>query len=104
MTYAILSLLHNYDNNFSCVVKSFVEVVRHLLTLPGVEGQFILSERFSQDSLENYFGQQRARGGRCDNPTVKTCIEAAQSLRVQKSFGLQPVRGNCNREEEAISN
>ncbi len=46
-----------------CTVKSFVEVTKYLLTLPGIKGQFILSECFSQDPLENYFGQLHARGG-----------------------------------------
>ena len=31
---------------------------------------FILSETVSQNPLENYFGQQRARGGSNENPTV----------------------------------
>ena len=31
----------------------------------------ILSERFCQDDLENYFEKQRAVGQRCDNPTVR---------------------------------
>ena len=63
------------------------------------------------DPLENYFGQLRARGGRCDNPTVKSVIESAQSLRIQRSLALQPVRGNCSRKrclfpeaEEVIDN
>lgn len=78
-------------------MKSFVEVTTYLLSLPGVSGQYVLSECFSQDPLENYFGQQRARGGRCENPTVKTCLESALSLRVQRSFALQPLRGNCSK-------
>ena len=92
-------------------MHSFVEVTKYLLTLPGVEGQYILSECFSQDPLENYFGQLRARGGRCDNPTIKSVIESAQSLRIQRSLALQPVRGNCSRKrrlfpeaEEVIDN
>ena len=30
-------------------------------------GLFLLSERFNQDLLEAFFGQQRARGDRSDN-------------------------------------
>lgn len=44
------------------VVTSFVEMAKYLLT-DGSPGLFLLSERLSQDPLENYFGQQRARGG-----------------------------------------
>ena len=72
-------------------------MTRYLLSLPGVTGQFILSECFSQDPLENYFGQVRARGGRCENPTVKAALESAQSLRVQGSYAMRPVRGNSSR-------
>ena len=61
------------------------------------EGLFILSERISQDPLENYFGQQRARGGRNENPTIQQCVHNAAALRVQKSLALDPVRGNCSR-------
>ena len=71
--------------------------MKYLLTLPGASKQYILSECFSQDPLECYFGQLRVRGGRCENPTVKSCIDSAQSLRVQKSLALQLVRGNCSR-------
>lgn len=78
-------------------VRSFIEVTRYLLTLPGVTGQYILSETFTQDPLENYFGQLRSRGGWCDNPTVKSCLESAQSLRVQGSQAMLPVRGNSSR-------
>jgi len=74
-----------------------VEVVRYLTNLPGVTGQYVLSECFSQDPLENYFGQLRACGGRCENPTVKASLESAQSLRVQGSLAMEPVRGNSSR-------
>ena len=72
-------------------------MVRYLLGQPGMKGRYILSEHFSQDPLENYFGQLRARGGRCQNPTVQACITSAQSIRVQGSMGMTPVSGNCSR-------
>ena len=87
----------------SSAVKSFVEAAKFLLKLPGINGQYLLSERFTQDPLENYFGHQRARGGRSDNPTVSSCLEAAQSIRVQRSLALQPVRGNCGRKRRLFS-
>ena len=82
--------------SFIYAVRSFVEATRYLLTLPGVTGQYLLSERFSQDPLENYFSRQRASGGRCDNPTASNTLNCAQSLRVQGSLALQSVRGNCS--------
>ena len=33
--------------------------------------QYVLSERFMQDVLEDYFGHQRSKGGRSDNPTAQ---------------------------------
>ena len=84
-----------YDYNTSRSVNSFVEMTKYLLS----QGRdlFILSERVSQDPLENYFGQQRARGGRNENPTVQQCVTNAAAIRVQKSQALNPVRGNCSR-------
>ena len=44
---------------------SFVEMTRFLLRKGENDesGLFFLSERISQDPLENYFGNQRAQGG-----------------------------------------
>lgn len=73
-------------------VKFFTEMTKYLLS----QGRdlFIFSERVSQDPL---FGQQRARGGRNENPTVQQCLNNAAAIRVQKSQALDPVRGNCSR-------
>ena len=51
----------------------------------------------NQDPLENYFGKQRSRGGRSDNPNVSQYLDSAFSLRVQESIALDPVRGNSSR-------
>ena len=61
------------------------------------EDLFFLSERISQDPIENYFGKQRARGGRNEHPNLQQCVHNAAALRVQKSLALDPVRGNCRR-------
>ncbi len=87
----------------SLTVSACVEVTRYLLKLPGVSGQCIVSERFSHDPLENHFGQVRASGGRCENPTARSCLTSAQSLRVQCSLALQPVRGNCSRKRRLFN-
>jgi len=60
---------------------------------------FLLSERISQDPLENYFGQQRARGGRNENPNLLQCLNNAAAIRIQKSIATDPVRGNCSRKQ-----
>ena len=33
--------------------------------------QYVLSERFMQDVVEDYFGHQRAKGGQSDNLTAQ---------------------------------
>lgn len=73
-------------------MHSFVDLTIFILTKHSEEN-LILSERFSQDPLENYFGQQRARGGRSDNPTVQRALHNAGALRIQTSMALDPVRG-----------
>lgn len=78
-------------------MKSFVELSKYLLGTPELKDKYILSERFSQDPLENYFGQLRSRGGWCQNPTVQACLTSAQTLRIQGSMAMMPVRGNSNR-------
>ena len=48
-------------------IKSVVQVTKFLLG-EGCEG--VLTERFCQDDVEEYFGYQRAPGRRSDNPTA----------------------------------
>ena len=73
-----------------------MELTKYLLT-KSKKGTYFLSEKLNQDPLENYFGQQRARGGRNENPTVQQSLHNAVAIRVQKSMVLDPVRGNCGR-------
>ena len=51
-----------------------------------------LTERFCQDPLENYFGQQRATSARKDNPSICDFGFNDNSIRNQKI--LQPIAGN----------
>lgn len=78
-------------------MHSFVEMTQYLLAKHSEDNLFLLSERFSQDPLENYFGKQRARGGRSDNPTIQRSLQNAGALRIQKSLALDPVRGNSRK-------
>lgn len=81
-----------------------MDLTKYILTKHSEENLSILSERFSQDPLENYFGQQWARGGRSDNPTVQQSLHNAGALRVQKSLALDPVRGNSGRKRRLFDN
>ena len=84
-------------------MHSFTEMTLYLLSLPEANALFLLSERFSQDPLENYFGQQRGRAGRCDNPTITRCLQNANALCMQKSVALNPVHGHF-RQKRQLSN
>ena len=72
-------------------VKSVVELTQYLLA-QGIP--FILTERFCQDPLENYFGQQRSIGRRKDNPSLRDVGYNDNTIRNQKIF--VPIKtGNC---------
>ena len=70
-------------------IFSLKECIPYLLN-NGV--QYILSERFCQDSLENYFGKQRAIGRRKDNPSVKDVGYNDNIIKTQ--FSVQAIAGN----------
>ena len=55
-------------------------MTRYLFSIPGLDKAFLLSARMNQDPLENYFGKQRSRGGRSDNPNVSQYLDSASSL------------------------
>ena len=71
-------------------MKAFTEMSKYLLNTSGVH--FILSERFTQDPLESFFGHQRQRGGGRDNPTAQQFMQDTQSIRVQHS--CKPLAGS----------
>ena len=72
-------------------VHSFVELGRYLLKYPGVK--FLLSERFTQDPLESFFGHQRQKGGGSNNPNVHQFMYTTSSVRAQKAI-TPAIRGN----------
>ncbi len=60
------------------LVYSFVEMAKFLLSQQ--KGLFLLSERLNQDPLESFFGKQRVRGGRNDNPNARSFIYNTQAI------------------------
>ena len=55
--------------------------------------QYVLTERFMQDVLEDYYGHQRARGCRSDNPTAQKF--GYNDLTIATQRDIAPVyRGN----------
>jgi len=53
------------------------------------EMEFVLTERFCQDAVEEYFGNQRKLGKRCDNPDIRMFRYNDNSLRIQRSVSFQ---------------
>ena len=47
---------------------------------------YVLSERFCQDPLENWFGRQRCSGSRKDNPSMVDFGYNNNTIRNQKHF------------------
>uniref|UniRef100_A0A1X7TM73 Transposable element P transposase-like RNase H C-terminal domain-containing protein n=1 Tax=Amphimedon queenslandica TaxID=400682 RepID=A0A1X7TM73_AMPQE len=70
---------------------SLIDLVKFLFTIPSVNS--FLSERLSQDPLENYFGQQRQRGVN-ENPTCDEFLKNNQALRVVSSIKVKLTNGN----------
>ena len=62
------------------------ELANFLLSHKGAE--YLLTERFNQDTVEVFFAQQRARSHRNDNPSVSQFMDNTQALIVQKSLAL----------------
>ena len=81
-------------------VKSFVELTEYIFKIPGVK--FFLSERLSQDPLENFFGCQRQRGRTGKNPNVDQFCKNTQALRVINAVCAHVPRGNCRGKQHHI--
>ena len=79
-------------------VHSIKEAVKILLQH---HVKYLLTDRFCQDPLENYFGQKRAIGARKDNPSIRDFGFNDNSIRNQKIF--QPIAGNiCGQDIDMI--
>eukprot|EP00794_Sanderia_malayensis_P002699 gene2699-3120_t len=79
-------------------VHSSIELVQYLLC-QGVP--YILTERFCQDPLENYFGRQRSLGHRKDNPSLRDVGYNDNTIRTTKLF--RPITGNCRNDDPEIA-
>ncbi len=68
---------------------SMIEAVKFLLD-SGLK--YVLTERFCQDDLENYFGKQRAIGCRKDNPNLYS-VGFNDNI-IKSQFSVVPISGN----------
>ena len=81
-------------------VYSLTEMMQELLS--NNDTKFVLSNRFNQDTVEIFFGQQRSRGHRSDNPSVLQFLQNAQAITVQKSLALGGSSNISKKREEPI--
>ena len=77
-------------------VHSIIELVKFLL---NHQVEYVLTERFCQDPLENYFGRQRSMGARKDNPTLRDFGYNDNTIRNQRVF--RPIAGNVGGANDA---
>ena len=73
------------DEGIQLTVHSMVAVCKYLLQ-DGME--YVLTERFCQDPVEEYFGSQRSLGRRCDNPDVFAFGYHDNTIRIQRHVGV----------------
>ena len=66
-------------------VYSINEAVKYLL---GIGMSFVLTKRFNQDVLEEYFGRHRSIGRRNDNPDLYNFGYNANTIRMQRWIAL----------------
>lgn len=74
---------------------SSIDLIKYLL---NHQVRYVLTERFCQDPLENYFGRQRSMGRRRDNPNLRTFGYQDNTIRTSKQF--RPISGNSRKDEE----
>lgn len=79
-------ILWQTHEGFQLTVYSAIEATQFLLQ-EGVE--FVLTERFCQDSLEEYFGHQCKLGRRNDNPDIRAFGYNNNAIRIQRQVSCQ---------------
>ncbi len=96
---AKMFISHQTYQGLKITVYSLIGITKFLLSA-GMK--FVLSEKFCQDALEEYFGHQQARRGYSDNPTVQSFGYNDLTIAVQR--GIAPVvRGNVAGRHEGES-
>ena len=79
-------------------VHSSIELTKFLLQN---DVPYVLTERFCQDPLENYFGRQRSLGRRKDNPSLRDFGYNDNTIRTSKIF--RPIAGNCRNDDPTLA-
>ena len=96
-------MLVNLQTNhcIQITVRSTVETVKFILQNGS---KFILTERFYQDPVEEYFVIQRQLGRRYDNPDVAKFCYNDSTVRIQTdvSFTSANIKGKYNKSNPGI--
>ena len=79
---------------------SFVTLAKVLLSEEGVK--FVLSEKFTQDPVEEYFAKQRARGGADEAPTLEMFNRNVIGLNVAGDELIRVMNGNTRGRDRQI--
>ena len=82
-------LSHQTYEGLIITVNAVIECTKFLLD-SGMP--FVLTEKFNQDVLEEYFGRHRSMGRRSDNPSLQQFGYQTNTIRIQRS--IAPVTGN----------
>ena len=73
------------DEGIKISIYLLFEVVKFLL---GNGASFVLTEKFNQERLEEYFGKHRCLGRRNDNPDVYQFGYNSDTIRMQRSIAI----------------
>lgn len=78
-------IAYQTHQGFKITCYSAIECIKFLLA-EGME--YVLTERFCQDSLEQYFGNQRKIGRRSDNPDLRQFGYNDNTIRIQRNISI----------------
>jgi hypothetical protein len=79
---ACMFISHQTYEGMKISIYSLIELVKFLL---NADVDFVLTNRFCQDPVEQYFGKQREIGRRSDIPIIKTFGYNDNSIRMLRS-------------------
>lgn len=77
-------------------VFSTIGAVKYLLKKGA---SFVLTAKFNQDPLEQYFGKHRAAIGAGENPTVSQYKQSVKRIKLMGSIALSANNGNCTQKK-----
>ena len=82
---------------FQITVNAVVDICKFLLH-EGME--YVLTERFCKDPVEEYVGSQRKLGRRNGNPDIRTFGYIDNNIRVQRTISCK--NGNTQRRQDKL--